>query len=183
MARKRGGIAGFYDRNKGAIKALAPAALSFIPGAGIPLAALAGAALGADKPGARYGDLGGAVRGGLSGAAIGAGTQGVRGLLTGGGPFGGKIPQLGSGPDKLGMSEILKGARENKDLIAMAGKGAQMALPQPGEEAAMMTAETGRMRLEEEQRQAKIEEERRQRIAQLLMPYVQQNFPQYFGGR
>lgn len=174
MAKKRGGIAGLYDKSKGFLKVAAPIGLSFIPGGfGIPLAAAAGAALGADKPGSRYGDLGGAVKGGLTGAAIGAGTQGVRGLLTGGGPFGGKIPQLGSGPNKMGASELLKGARENKDLLTMAGKGIMSTMPQPGEDAAMMNAETTRMRFEEEQRQMRMEEERRRRVAELLMPYAQ----------
>lgn len=183
MARKRGGLAGFYDRNKGAIKALAPAALSFIPGVGIPLAAAAGAALGADKEGRRYGDLGGALKGGLTGAAIGAGTQGVRGLLTGGGQFGGKIAQAGDSLKQMGVKGVLKGVRENKDIIGGAVKGIQMAMPDAANEAAMMNAETQRMRLEEEQRQAEIEETRRRRIAELLMPMVQQNYPQYFGNR
>ncbi len=49
MARKRGGLAGVYDRNKGIIKALAPMALGAIPGVGMPLAVLAGAALGGRK--------------------------------------------------------------------------------------------------------------------------------------
>jgi len=41
----------------------------------------------------------------------------------------------------------------------------------------MMNAETARMRFEEDRRQAKLEEERRRRIAELLMPYFQQQFP------
>lgn len=89
MARKRGGLAGIWDRNKGVIKTALPAALSFIPGVGVPLAAAAGAAMeGLDRPG-KSGiglDLGGAVRGGISGYGIGSGTQaaraGIQGLLT-----------------------------------------------------------------------------------------------------
>ena len=81
------------------------------------------------------------------------------------------------------LSSLLKGVRENKDLIAMAGKGLMSTQPAPGEEAAMMNAETNRMRLEEEQRQAKMEEERRQRIASILMPFARQQYPNYFGGQ
>lgn len=218
MARKRGGLAGLYDRNKGAIKALAPAALSFIPGVGIPLAAAAGAALGADKEGRRYGDLGGALKGGLSGAAIGAGTQGARALLTGGGPMSGMVPKIGGrlpaanmsvgvtpgtggiqsavtsaigGGQASGMGGtvggLLKGIRENKDLIGGAVKGIQTMLPNPANDARLMEAETGRMEFEERKRrdmlQDQQDQERRRRIAELLTPIMQQNYPQYFGNR
>ena len=274
MAKKRGGLAGVYDRNKGLIQKAVPAALSFIPGAGIPLAAAAGAAMrGLDRPG-KSGigfDPYAGLKGGVEGYAIGKGTQaiagGIKGLLTAGAkapsasmagapvspggyqvgfqgigmpldsasPVGAGIPDLPAFGAKVGMtgpanlpdfaskvgmtpgfgasqaaiggpslgampnvvkdlaprpgvmsqlgsaaSAAGKFARENKDLIAMAGKGIMSTQPQPGEEAAMMNAETGRMRLEEEQRQAKMEEERKQRIAQLLMPYIQQNYGSLF---
>ena len=81
MARKRGGLAGIWDRNKGIIKTAVPAALSFIPGAGIPLAAAAGAAMeGLDRPGKRGIGLDplAAARGGVSGAAIGASTAAAK---------------------------------------------------------------------------------------------------------
>lgn len=88
MARKRGGVAGFYDRNKGWLKKAVPAGLSFIPGVGIPLAAAAGAAFGADKEGRSFFNLSnipGALRGAVEGYGIGKGTQavagGVKGLL------------------------------------------------------------------------------------------------------
>lgn len=91
MAKKRGGLAGIYDRNKGLIQKAVPAALSFIPGAGIPLAAAAGAAMrGLDRPGkAGIGfDPFAALKGGVEGYAVGQGTQalagGVKGLLTAG---------------------------------------------------------------------------------------------------
>jgi hypothetical protein len=286
MARKRGGLAGFYDRNKGWLKTAVPAALSFIPGAGIPLAAAAGAAMGGDVEGKGYfkglksaEGIGGAVKGGLSGYGIGKGTQavagGVRSLLApktpdisgvlgktsgmldeanaqilskpafGGAPtnyvqtFGGGLPASeleamrqsarggaarlaapampsqpvmtmsqapytpapikipgqelitsgnfpvqGKGP---GIRDMLSGAgkfaRENKDLIAMAGKGIGSMLPNAAGDAALMNAETNRMRLEAEQDQIKRDEERKRRIAALLMPYAQQQFPQYFGGQ
>lgn len=88
MARKRGGLAGFYDRNKGWLKTAVPAALSFIPGVGVPLAAAAGAAMGADTEGKGYFsgfNVGGAVKGGIQGYGVGRGTQslasGARSLL------------------------------------------------------------------------------------------------------
>ena len=73
---------------------------------------------------------------------------------------------------------------KNKDLIGMGVKGLLQEMPDAGADAqakaAEMNAETNRMRLEEEQRQAKMEEERKQRIAQLLMPYIQQNYGSLF---
>jgi hypothetical protein len=88
MAKKRGGLAGVWDRNKGVIKKVAPIAAGFIPGIG----PLAGAALGAamrglDRPG-KGGiglDLGGAVRGGLEGYGGAKLGQVAKGLFTGGG--------------------------------------------------------------------------------------------------
>jgi hypothetical protein len=77
------------------------------------------------------------------------------------------------------MGGLLKGVRENKDIIGGAVKGAQMMMPDPSDEAAMMNADTSRMRFEEEQRQMKLEEERRRRMAELLMPYFQQMFPNF----
>jgi len=248
MARKRGGLAGLYDRNKGIIKKVAPAALSFIPGAGIPLAIAAGAALGADREGYGYFEapnVGGALRGGLEGYGIGKGTQslagGVKGLLTGskaaaplpgsgaatapkfqptfqgiGAPLDGSgfgsmtdlpamAPKVGitpgmgvtsapppisgaglraaNAPNMLAQNapNLFSKARnfvsQNKDLIELGGKGIQSVLPNPASEAAMMNAETERMRFEEDRRQAKLEEERRRLIAELLMPYFQQQFP------
>jgi hypothetical protein len=89
-----------------------------------------------------------------------------------------RIPrEKGSGG--FSISGLLKGARDNKDLIAMGGKGIQSMLPDAASDAAMMNAETNRMRLEEEQNQAKMEQERRKRIAELLMPFFQQQFPNY----
>ena len=86
MAKKRGGLAGFYDKNKGKIKALAPIALGAIPGIGMPLAVAAGAAMGADKEGKGYFknfDVGGALKGGVAGYGQGATGAGIKGLLTG----------------------------------------------------------------------------------------------------
>jgi hypothetical protein len=247
MARKRGGLAGLYDRNKGVIKALAPIALGAIPGVGMPLAVAAGAAMGADKEGKGYFknfDVGGALKGGVAGYGQGATGAGVRGLLTGAaksgvtagqgfkqamqeynrpasnmlgrltgggnaataqaspmlqqnavGQTGGFFPGAGgAGVNPLtvaGKTTIKKApsflakagtfAKENKDLLTMAGKGVQSVLPNPESDAALMNAETARMRLDEERRQMQLEDERRRRIAELLMPMFRQQFPQYAG--
>lgn len=222
MARKRGGLAGIWDRNKGVIKAAVPAALSFIPGAGIPLAAAAGAAMGGfdreGKSGIGF-DAFKALPEAVKAGGIAAGTQGARALLTGGGQFGtgsgmlsrapkiaapniggttmvspGVAGQTVSGAARAAQSagNATQGARglltgtnnflkNNKEVIEMAGKGIQRALPNPQMESEMMNAETKRMQFEEERRIQQQEEERRRRIAELLMPMAQQNFPQYFG--
>ena len=91
MAKKRGGLAGIYDRNKKYIKTLAPIAAGFIPGVGPLVGAALGAAMGADTEGKGYFkgfDAGGAVMGGLSGyggAKLGQSAKGGLGkLFTGG---------------------------------------------------------------------------------------------------
>jgi hypothetical protein len=84
MARKRGGLAGFYDRNKGAIQAVAP----FVAGAvGGPMA---GAAIGAAMRGLdREGkggigfDFGQGIQGGISGYGAGALGAGAKNMFTG----------------------------------------------------------------------------------------------------
>ena len=98
MARKRGGIAGFYDRNKKAIKTIAPIAAGFIPGVGPLVGAALGAALGGDTEGKGYFkgfNTGGAIKGGVSGyagAKLGQAAKGGLGnMFTGGG-----IPKLPS---------------------------------------------------------------------------------------
>ena len=263
MARKRGGLAGFYDRNKGILKKAVPAALSFIPGVGIPLAAAAGAAMGADTEGKGYFkgfNVGGAVKGGLEGYGIGRGTQalagGARSLLApsgsnpsvlakqigmtpsaGGMPAGIGTPTMAAAPDigrvtnlssyigttpsamagpapitdvasgvanaarnvpslmgtgaggggGSGVRGLLTGTRnfmrENKDLIEMAGKGVQRLLPNPEIDIAQQKVDLEQAKFDEERRLTQMEEERRRRVAQFLMPYAQQNFPQYFGGQ
>jgi hypothetical protein len=91
MARKRGGIAGFYDRNKKIIKTVAPIAAGFIPVVGPAIGAGIGAALGGDTEGKGYFkgfNTGGAIQGGLSGyggAKLGQSAKGGLGkLFTGG---------------------------------------------------------------------------------------------------
>jgi hypothetical protein len=84
MARKRGGLAGLYDRNKGLIRTGATIGASLLGG---PLAGAAtGAAFrGLDREGKRgIGfDVGQGALGGIEGYAMGRGAQGVKGILTG----------------------------------------------------------------------------------------------------
>lgn len=73
--------------------------------------------------------------------------------------------------------------RENKDLIEMAGKGVQRLLPNPEIDIAQQRVDLEQAKFDEERRLTQMEEQRRQRMAQLLMPYLQQNYGQYFGGQ
>jgi hypothetical protein len=106
MARKRGGLAGVWDRNKGAIKTLAPIAAGFIPGVGPLIGAGLGAAMGGlDRPG-KGGiglNVGGAIKGGISGyggAKMGqAAKGGLAKMFTGGSP----INKL-TGAPKVGLT-------------------------------------------------------------------------------
>ena len=83
MARQRGGIAGFYDRNKGVLQTLAPIAAGAIGGP------MAGAAVGAamrgfDRPG-KSGigfDIGQGAIGGVTGYGAGKMGQSLRGGLS-----------------------------------------------------------------------------------------------------
>jgi hypothetical protein len=214
MARKRGGIAGFYDRNKGLIQKAVPAALSFIPGAGIPLAAGAGALMrGLDRPGkAGIGfDPFAALKGGVEGAVVGAGTQGARALLTGGGPLAGTVPKIGGGGAKGaakltadGIPRMPLGLTGNEPAQSMkftqallqpqvlsgAVQGGLSMLPDAKSAAMEEQTKLGqgqldlqRAQFEEEKRRADMEQERKRRIAELLMPYIQQQYGSYFGGR
>jgi len=92
MAKKRGGLAGLYDRNKGIIKTVAPIAAGFIPGIGPMLGAGIGAAIGGLDREGKSGiglDVMGAAKGGLSGyggAKLGqAAKGGLANMFTGGG--------------------------------------------------------------------------------------------------
>lgn len=228
MARKRGGLAGLWDRNKGAIKTLAPAALSFIPGVGIPLAAAAGAAMeGFDRPGKAgigFDPFKGAM-GGAKGFTTALGTQsaaqGLKGMLTGGGSKAGSMAmQAGSPPpfdfsgygigtnpitnpldvtqspirglagltDAAGdplsgggrMGDLLRGAKQNWDVISGAAKGIGGAINyQQQRRLAEMEAEreaAAQRRSDEEfaLRKSEIERQRasRERLTQLLLPLL-----------
>ena len=150
MAKKRGGLAGFYDRNKKIIKPVAAGLAGML---GTPaLGAAVGAAFGGlDREGKKgIGvDLGGAVKGGLSGYAAGqlgamagkaGGAGGLKSLLTGGkaagsaGPLapqqavgqGGKFfPSAGgAGVNPMDALRAPKTGGGISDLLSGAGKAA-----------------------------------------------------------
>lgn len=232
MAKKRGGLAGIWDRNKNIIKPLATGVAGALTG-GVGAAALGGLMSGLDREG-KSGiglDLGKAAKGAATGYGTGMAGAGVKGLLTGGtagvkaalgqynrlpfgmggegaagaaGPLapqqavgqgGGFFPGTGGagvnpmdvlrggrpGGGGSSLSSLLKGVRENKDLIGGAAKGLQMALPDRDNEAALMTAETGRRRLEMEQAEMdearRIREARSEMTRRLLAPYIEQYSP------
>ena len=150
MAKKRGGLAGFYDKNKKIIKPVAAGLAGML---GTPaLGAAVGAAFGGlDREGKKgIGvDLGGAAKGGLSGYAAGqlgamagkaGGAGGLKGLLTGGkaagsaGPLapqqavgqgGGFFPSAGgSGVNPMDALRAPKTGGGISDLLSGAGKAA-----------------------------------------------------------
>lgn len=145
------------------------------------------------------GQTGKAIAGGVKGLLTGAGkgvgaaagaapsttpSASVDALLRSGGGFMGSPVSTAGGAAKAGASMLSRAgtfAKENKDLLTLAGKGIMATMPDAASDAAMMNAETTRMRLEEERRQAQMEEERRRRLAELLMPMARQTFPGYFG--
>jgi len=81
--------------------------------------------------------------------------------------------------------------RKNKDIIEMVGK---YAMPPRESQADLMKAETDRRQQEAQQKymefqmqqtldQQRRDEDKQRRIAEYLMPYVRQNYGQYFGGQ
>ena len=130
-------------------------------------------------------------------------SAGVGGMPAGQpGPFGrftkpGDIPGIGFGTDANPLTTPTP-KPSNKFIQALLqpqvlGAGVQGLLSMlPDAKSAAMEEQTklGRGQLElqqaqfeEEKRRAQMEEERKRRIAELLMPYIQQQYGQYFGGR
>jgi len=117
MARKRGGLAGIYDRNKKLIKTIAPIAAGFIPGVGPLIGAGLGAAMGGDTEGKGYFkgfNTGGAIKGGVSGyagAKLGQAAKGGLGnMFTGGMSPVDKLtgaPKLGVMTESLGPRALM----------------------------------------------------------------------------
>lgn len=99
MARKRGGLAGLYDRNKGLIRTGATIGASLLGG---PLAGAAtGAAFrGLDREGKRgIGfDVGQGALGALEGYSMGRGAESAKGLLTGARAAGAAVGPLAQQP-------------------------------------------------------------------------------------
>lgn len=116
MARKRGGLAGIYDRNKKLIKTIAPIAAGFIPVVGPAIGAGIGAAIGGDREGKGYFkgfNTGGALMGGVSGyggAKLGQAAKGkLSGMFTGQNALG-KLtgaPKLGVMTESLGPKALM----------------------------------------------------------------------------
>jgi|GEM_PF-3019081 len=100
--KKRGGVAGAYDRNKGLVKAVATGAAGLLGGPGA--AALLGGAIGGLDREGKSGiglDLGGAAKGALSGAAMGGVGAGMGGAIKGATSAAGQ-----------GMGALLTGAKQ-----------------------------------------------------------------------
>ena len=116
MARKRGGLAGIYDRNKKLIKTIAPIAAGFIPVVGPAIGAGIGAAIGGDREGKGYFkgfNTGGALMGGVSGyggAKLGQAAKGkLSGMFTGQNALG-KLtgaPKLGVMTERVGPKALM----------------------------------------------------------------------------
>jgi hypothetical protein len=130
MAKKRGGLAGLYDRNKGVIKTVAPIAAGFIPGIGPAIGAGIGAAIGGLDREGKSGiglDVMGAAKGGLSGyggAKLGQATRGGIGKLFTGGMS--PVDKLTGAPEMGVMTQTTSGAAP-----VMPGAGAARAASAP----------------------------------------------------
>ena len=142
MAKKRGGLAGFYDKNKKIIKPVAAGLAGML---GTPaLGAAVGAAFGGldreGKSGVKV-DLGGAVKGGITGYAAGGAGQSL-GRMAGIGKVG-ALEQAGKGLSG-GLKNLLTGGKSaapgaealqrgtasmNKGLSMLDGAGAASAAP------------------------------------------------------
>lgn len=218
MARKRGGVAGLWDRKKDWIRAIVPAALGAIPGVGVPLAVGAGAAMrGLDRPGKRgIGlDIGEGVRGGLEGYGLGRVGKGAREGIT-------KMLAPKAAPMVPGLSNAEVASRLNPMLnpssaastaaapsmaaqaasaapaaagpgrftramdfatkyekpIELGLKGLQMGLPNPEVDVAQARVDLEQRQFDEQMRQQRLREQRQAMMAQLLIPFLQQQMGQ-----
>lgn len=120
--KKRGGIAGVWDRNKKIIKPIATVGAGLLTG-GMALPAMIGAGIGGldreGKGGIGF-DVGGAVKGGLKGAAAGYGGKLLGSAITG------ARGAMGAGLNPLwGAGEMLKSSGAGKLIgsAVSAGKG------------------------------------------------------------
>jgi hypothetical protein len=130
MARKRGGLAGIYDRNKKIIKPVAAGLAGML---GTPaLGAAVGAAFGGlDREGKKgIGlDLGGAAKGGLAGYAAGSAGKALGNIK---GMGGGLKSMLTGGNTASGAEGLQRGtAMMNKGMGMMDGAGAASAASAP----------------------------------------------------
>lgn len=194
MARKRGGIAGFYDRNKGILQTLAPIAAGAIGGP------LAGAAVGAamrgfDRPGqSGIGlDLGQAAMGGITGYGAGKMGQALRGGVSG--LFAPKgVPDISQTLAKTSVAksaaeaagEVAGGASDaakaatpwwrSREGITALGQGAQVAASLIGSQRQLGME---REQMERQQREA----EERARLMALFAPSILASFNTPYGSQ
>ena len=110
MARKRGGINGVYDRNKGIIVPLLDVAATTLTGGAIPPGVTSAVIRGADQEGRRFGssfDVGDAAKGYATGqlANIGAGAikSGLPGIAKAGAP---SLGGMGSGASDVANAGV-----------------------------------------------------------------------------
>lgn len=227
MARKRGGLAGLYDRNKGKFRTagtLIGTGLGALVGgpAGAKIGGtLAGAAFrGFDRPGKS--GIGFDVSQGLQGAAEGYGTAALASGAYGGiknlfspnisgamnrasGMIGQANQQIAANPAFGGMAggAGAAGAAGTAGAAGAAGAAGKAAfaksllapqvlgsaiqgglsmLPSAQSEALNAQTRLAQQQFDEEKRRTQMEEERKRRIAEMLMPFMQKNFPQYVSG-
>lgn len=202
-SKKRGGVAGAYDRNKALVQAAAPVLASmFIPGSAALIGGITGGlARGLDRPG-KSGiglDLGQAAQGALTGAALGtagryAGAKlGVPGAVRPPVPVPGmgevananvvsrpSVPSVGAADvananvvARPKMSSLLGSVKEYAPVIQA---GAGLASDVLGQQAERGVAER---KLDIEEQLRREEQARRDRLAQLLMPMFQSQVQQY----
>ena len=210
--RKRGGIAGLYDRNKGVIQAALPTLAGFlVPGSSVLAGALTGGlARGLDRPGKRgIGlDLGQAAGGALVGAGLGKLGGGFRGAPAAPAPAA-PAPGMPAGPAPgQVMATPNYGAQIGTEMAAAAPAAPvtaattaapttiqkllaavqkpEVLAPLAGGVADVIGSAQDRAvqerRIQLEEEQMRQERERQERLAQLLMPLFQQQVSQ-FGGR
>lgn len=204
--KKRGFIAGAYDRNKKLASAGATA-LGYLFGGPTGAGLARGAVQGFDRPG-KSGigfDVKRGLKGGLEGYAAGQGLNLAQSAVSKVAPKIGGLLGMGSGAtapaagnlpledvananitqsNPSTMSRMLGGAgnlasgamkfaKENPNVIAGAVSGVTDYL---GDRA---TAEAAQRRLDLEEEMYREEQARKQRLAQLLMPFFQQQLQQY----
>lgn len=204
--RKRGGLAGLWDRNKGAIGSIAGAALGnmLVPGAGAAAGKLLGGAAGGALARGRF-DAGRAVGDAFMGSAgvgagkvLGAGIGGAR-AAAGSGNLGAMVRDFGTaakgeaarqfGSAPQGFDETL---RQGGGASTVTGKGAMAAQPrglnrvlqfiEKNSQAAGMGAQalSGILGAQEQRRieEARLKEERRraENFARAAMPLYLESF-------
>lgn len=188
--KQRGGVAGVWDRNKGAIGSVAGGlAASFIPGAGAFLAPALGGILGGSAARGRFegGNVLGDALGGMGGGGVKslassfmprAAAQAGSGAAVGasqavplGGTMAGAAPSAAATAVPGRLSGMLASAgnfaKANPEVVAMGLQGAGQAMQ------ANANRRMADRSMDFQERQYEDEQERRRRIAELLAPMWQ----------